>query len=126
MHLPDLIRNQGRGKICKSRGGGRGVLKGQFLRGKQSFLKPILLIFGGDFGVISWILFKAILKLRLSEKHSKFFRNLPHALYIYLVHVQTMRKFFQILCASQNVRTLTQRNLDRSNFDLVLFLPKIG
>ena len=39
---------------------------------------------------------KLQLKFGLSEKHTK----------IYLVNVQTMRKIFKILCASQKVRTL--------------------
>ena len=33
-------------------------------------------------------------KFGLSEEHSKFEKNLPHGLYIYLVNVQTMRKIF--------------------------------
>ena len=46
-------------------------------------------------------------KLRLYEKLTKFEKNLPHV-YIYLVNVQFMRKiFFQNMCASQKVRTLT-------------------
>ena len=43
------------------------------------------------------------LKFRLSDKHTKFEKHLPHGLYIYVVNVKTMRK---ILCASQKVWTL--------------------
>ena len=35
------------------------------------------------------------------EAH-KIFRNLPHALNIYLVNVQSTRKIFQILCFSES------------------------
>ena len=45
-------------------------------------------------------------KVRTFWEAHKNLRNLPHALYIYLVNVQTMRNIFQMLCASQKVRTL--------------------
>ena len=49
-------------------------------------------------------------KFRLSEKHSKFEKIFLMVLtyqLIYLVNFKTMRKiFFQIMCASQKVRTL--------------------
>ena len=58
------------------------------------------------------ILFQAlIIKVRTFWKADKNLRNLPHALYIYLVNVQTMRRFFKILCASQIVWTLKSKSI---------------
>ena len=46
------------------------------------------------------------LKFGISEKHTKFEKNLPYSLYIYLSNVQTRGRFSQMMCASQKVRTL--------------------
>ena len=47
------------------------------------------------------------LKVWTSWKAHKNLCNLPHALYIYLVNKKKHEEdFFQILCASQKVRTL--------------------
>ena len=47
------------------------------------------------------------LKFGLSKKQRKNSRNLPHASYIYF---QTMRKIFQIMCASQKIRNWSKYN----------------
>ena len=55
----------------------------------------------------------ALLKFGLSEKHTKFEKNLPHGLYIYLVKSKPRGIFFQNLCASQKVQTLGQNNFGK-------------
>ena len=50
--------------------------------------------------------FEFIIKFRLSEKHTKFEKNLPHLLSKRQNHEEI---FFQIMCASQKVRTLKRR-----------------
>ena len=59
------------------------------------------------------------------EAH-KIFRNLSHALYIYLVNVQTMRKIFSdFVCFSESPNF--KRHFDKSNFEEALwkFLKKL-
>ena len=44
-----------------------------------------------------------VVKFGLSEKHTKFEKNLPHGLDVYYVNVQSMRKIAQIFeCFSES------------------------
>ena len=64
--------------------------------------------------------FQPCVKVRTFWETQKNSRNLPHALYIYLVNVKTMRKiFFQILYASQKVRTLHIRAGNTDQFTIL-------
>ena len=76
--------------------------------------------------LVLMVLKKRKLKFRLSEKRIKlekiFLMILTNQL-IYLVNVITMRKIFQIMCASQKVLTLMCTH-DRFSFDLVHYYCK--
>ena len=76
--------------------------------------------------LVLMVLKKRKLKFRLSEKRTKlekiFLMILTNQL-IYLVNVKTMRKIFQIMCASQKVLTLMCTH-DRFSFDLVHYYCK--
>ena len=63
-----------------------------------------------------------MLKFGLSEKHTKFEKIFLMVLtnqLIYLVNVKIMRKIFQIMCASQKVRTL----MSEVNYDECCSVP---
>ena len=81
------------------------------------------------------ILFQAlIIKVRTFWEAHKNLRNLPHALYIYLVNVQTMRKIFSnFVCFSESPnfndtnKNFENNNNKNSNFKITeLCLPRKG